>query len=220
MEYNELGRTGLTVSRVGFGGGGIGQVWGATTEAEAIGSVHRALELGGTFFDVAPGYGDGKAEEALRRQGIVAASKKASRETNQGLVDSYIHSGGRIGAIVEVNCETDFVARTDDFRALAHDLAMQVAAMSPRYIDVSDVPEGEQVVHVPYNESGVATLYSNEDGEFVDMAKACSAFSRELSKELETCVDLPNRCPFGQSLDTSRKSSHAIYCFVIGTIPI
>lgn len=65
MEYAQLGRTGLTVSRAGFGGGGIGQVWGATTEAEAIASVHRALDLGITFFDVAPSYGDGKAEEAL-----------------------------------------------------------------------------------------------------------------------------------------------------------
>jgi L-galactose dehydrogenase len=65
MEYTEFGRTGLTVSRAGFGGGGIGQVWGATTEMEAIRSVHRALDLGISFFDVAPGYGDGKAEEAL-----------------------------------------------------------------------------------------------------------------------------------------------------------
>ena len=65
MEYTQLGRTGLTVSRAGFGGGGIGQVWGPTTEEEAIRSVHRALELGITFFDVAPSYGDGKAEEAL-----------------------------------------------------------------------------------------------------------------------------------------------------------
>ncbi len=65
MEYTQLGRTGLTVSRAGFGGGGIGQVWGPTDEAEAIASVHRALDLGITFFDVAPSYGDGKAEEAL-----------------------------------------------------------------------------------------------------------------------------------------------------------
>ena len=65
MEYAQLGRTGLTVSRAGFGGGGIGQVWGPTNEQEAIASVHRALDLGITFFDVAPSYGDGKAEEAL-----------------------------------------------------------------------------------------------------------------------------------------------------------
>jgi elongation factor Ts len=60
------------------------------------------------------------------------------------LVESYIHSGGRIGAIVEANCETDFVARTDDFKALAHNLAMQVAAMAPKYVDVSDIPDGDQ----------------------------------------------------------------------------
>ena len=81
MEYAQLGRTGLTVSRAGFGGGGIGQVWGTTTEAEAIASVHRALELGITFFDVAPSYGDGKAEEALgkalegRTEQVVVATK-------------------------------------------------------------------------------------------------------------------------------------------------
>ena len=81
MEYSILGRTGLRVSRAGFGGGGIGQVWGATTEAEAIRSVHRALDLGITFFDVAPAYGDGKAEEALgkalqgRAEPVIIATK-------------------------------------------------------------------------------------------------------------------------------------------------
>lgn len=81
MEYSILGRTGLQVSRAGFGGGGIGQVWGATTEAEAIRSVHRALDQGITFFDVAPSYGDGKAEEALgkalegRGEDVVVATK-------------------------------------------------------------------------------------------------------------------------------------------------
>ena len=81
MEYTQLGRTGLTVSRAGFGGGGIGQVWGPTDEQEAIAAVHRALELGVTFFDVAPSYGDGKAEEALgkalegRAESVVIATK-------------------------------------------------------------------------------------------------------------------------------------------------
>ena len=81
MEYTRLGRTGLTVSRAGFGGGGIGQVWGPTDEQEAIAAVHRALELGVTFFDVAPSYGDGKAEEALgkalegRAESVVIATK-------------------------------------------------------------------------------------------------------------------------------------------------
>jgi elongation factor Ts len=86
-----------------------------------------------------------KAEEILREQGTASAAKKASRATNQGVVESYIHSGGRIGAIVEVNCETDFVARTPDFKELAHDLAMQVAAMSPLYVDDSEIPDGDEV---------------------------------------------------------------------------
>jgi elongation factor Ts len=84
-----------------------------------------------------------KAEEILREKGMASAMKKSSRATNQGLVESYIHSGGRIGAIVEANCETDFVARTDDFKSLAHDIAMQVAAMDPKYVDAADIPEGE-----------------------------------------------------------------------------
>ena len=86
-----------------------------------------------------------RAQELLREQGIASAAKKVSRETKEGLVEAYIHSGGRVGAIVEVNCETDFVARTDDFKSLAHDVAMQVAAMSPQYLDSADIPEGETV---------------------------------------------------------------------------
>lgn len=86
-----------------------------------------------------------RAQEILREKGIASAAKKSDRETDQGLVESYIHSGGRVGAMVEVNCETDFVARTDDFKALAHDIAMQIAAMNPTYVDESDIPEGEEI---------------------------------------------------------------------------
>jgi len=86
-----------------------------------------------------------KAEVILKALGVASAEKKASRATNQGLVESYVHSGGRIAAIVEVNCETDFVARTEEFKSLAHDLAMQVAAMSPQYVDSADIPEDEEV---------------------------------------------------------------------------
>ena len=75
-----------------------------------------------------------KAAEFLKEQGLAKAEKKAERTARQGLVDSYIHAGGRIGSMVEVNCETDFVARTDDFKRLAHDIAMQVAATNPRVI--------------------------------------------------------------------------------------
>ena len=78
-----------------------------------------------------------KAQQILRDQGLEVAAKKASRTADQGVVEAYIHSGGRIGAIVELNCETDFVARTEGFRNLAHDLAMQVAAMNPSSVSLA-----------------------------------------------------------------------------------
>ncbi|MGD9763374.1 MAG: translation elongation factor Ts [Candidatus Binatia bacterium] len=87
---------------------------------------------------------DGDLEKAivyLREKGLAAAAKRAGRTAADGLVDAYIHAGGKIGVLIEVNCETDFVARTDDFRALVRDLAMQVAAANPRYVRREDVPE-------------------------------------------------------------------------------
>lgn len=86
-----------------------------------------------------------KAAEDLRKKGFAQAAKRVGRATNQGIVESYIHTGGRVGALVELGCETDFVARTPEFKELAHDLAMQVAAMSPSYIDESEVKDGESV---------------------------------------------------------------------------
>ena len=81
-----------------------------------------------------------KAIDLLKQQGLAKAEKKSGRAASQGLIEPYIHGAGRIGSIVEVNCETDFVARTPDFRELAHDLAMQVAATSPRYVSVEEMP--------------------------------------------------------------------------------
>lgn len=80
-----------------------------------------------------------KALAAMRKKGLTRAEKKGEREARQGLVDSYVH-GGRIGVLVEVNCETDFVARTDDFKALVHDVAMHIAAAAPEYISIDNVP--------------------------------------------------------------------------------
>ena len=84
-----------------------------------------------------------KAVELLRQKGLSIAAKKSSRDTLEGVVDCYIHAGSRVGAIVELNCETDFVARTPEFKELAHNLAMQVAAMSPLYVDGEAAPEDE-----------------------------------------------------------------------------
>ncbi len=81
-----------------------------------------------------------KAIELLREKGLAAAAKKAGRIAAEGVVDSYIHMGGRIGVLVEVNCETDFVAKTEEFRNLVHDVALQVAAANPTYVNPEDVP--------------------------------------------------------------------------------
>lgn len=80
-----------------------------------------------------------KALEALRKKGLTKAEKKGDRETREGIIDSYVHSG-RIGVVVEVNCETDFVARLPEFKEFAHQIAMQIAAMSPVYPTIEDVP--------------------------------------------------------------------------------
>jgi elongation factor Ts len=86
-----------------------------------------------------------KALEILKEKGLLKARKKAERTTAQGLVEAYVHTGERIGAMVEVNCETDFVARTDEFRELAHNLAMQVAALAPQFITEEEIPAGVDV---------------------------------------------------------------------------
>jgi elongation factor Ts len=87
------------------------------------------------------GNGDiAEAEVILRKRGISMAGKKAGRVTRQGLIGTYIHAGGQLGVMVEVNCESDFVARTDDFKELVHDVAMHVAAADPRYLRREDVP--------------------------------------------------------------------------------
>ena len=82
-----------------------------------------------------------QATEYLRKKGAAVAAKRADREANQGVVEAYIHAGGRIGAMVELNCETDFVAKTDEFKQLAHDIAMQIAAMTPLFVGKEDVDQ-------------------------------------------------------------------------------
>lgn len=87
---------------------------------------------------------EGSIEDAvdyLRKKGLQAAEKRSSRATREGVVHSYIHGGGRLGVLVEVNCETDFVARTDDFQELCKDLGMQIAASNPKYVSMEQVPQ-------------------------------------------------------------------------------
>ena len=93
----------------------------------------RALEEAGGDIEA--------ATTALRTKGLADAAKRAGRAVNEGLVDSYIHAGGRVGVLVEVNCETDFVARTDRFRELVHEVALHIAALKPRFVSIDEVPE-------------------------------------------------------------------------------
>lgn len=84
-----------------------------------------------------------KATALLREKGLAAAARKSSREALEGLISSYIHTGGRVGVLIEVNCETDFVARTDEFQRLVRDLAVQVAGLAPLYVDAEGIPPAD-----------------------------------------------------------------------------
>ncbi len=102
------------------------------TGAGVIDCKKALLEAAGSFE---------KAVEILNQRGLALAQKKADREAVNGLIEAYVHQGGKIAALVEVNCETDFVARTDEFKELAHNLALQIAAMSPQFISPEDMPQ-------------------------------------------------------------------------------
>jgi len=82
-----------------------------------------------------------EAVKILRKKGMATADKKSSREANEGMIDSYIHPGSKVGVLIEVNCETDFVARNDDFKTFVHDVAMHIAAASPAWVSRQDIPE-------------------------------------------------------------------------------
>jgi elongation factor Ts len=84
-----------------------------------------------------------KAIQALREKGVASATKRVGKDTNEGIIETYLHTGGRVGAMVELGCETDFVARTEEFRKLAHDICMQVAAMGPVYVEADEIEEGD-----------------------------------------------------------------------------
>jgi elongation factor Ts len=105
-----------------------------------------------------------KARKAIEAQGLLRAEKRADREASQGVIESYIHQS-RIGAMVELNCETDFVGRTDDFRALARNIAQQVASMDPKYLTAAEIPDSEgapasqlALLEQPYIRDGSKTI--------------------------------------------------------------
>ena len=115
-----------------------------TITAEQVKSLREKTGAGIMECKAALTEAGGNVEEAttlLRKRGLAQAARKAGRSTGQGFVGSYIHTGGQVGVLVEVNCESDFVARTDDFRTLAKELAMHIAAASPQFVRREDVPE-------------------------------------------------------------------------------
>jgi elongation factor Ts len=111
----------------------------------------KALEQANGDFD--------KAVDHLREKGLATAAKRADREANQGVVELYSHGGGRVGVMVEVNCETDFVARSEAFRKFAHEVALQIAASAPRYVRADQIPEIE-IEH----EREIARVRGREEG--------------------------------------------------------
>ena len=106
-----------------------------------------------------------KALEALRKKGVTKAEKKGDREAREGLIDSYVH-GGRIGVVVEVNCETDFVARTDGFKLFVHNIALQVASMAPLYVSEADIPAAE--IERVRNEAKERSLAEGKPANMID----------------------------------------------------
>ncbi len=118
-----------------------------------------------------------KAKQILRERGIAAAAKRQDRETSNGVVDAYIHAGGRVGVLVEVNCETDFVARTDEFRRFVHEVALHIAALRPRYVSVDDVPEEERAAE--------RAIYEEQAKDVPEHARA-KAVEGKLAKHLRS----------------------------------
>jgi elongation factor Ts len=101
-----------------------------------------------------------KAVDLLREKGVATAAKRADRTASQGVVELYSHGDGRVGVIVEVNCETDFVARSEDFRKLAHEIALQIAAAAPQYVKESEIP-----AEVLEHEAEIARARAKEEGK-------------------------------------------------------
>jgi elongation factor Ts len=119
-----------------------------------------------------------KAVDWLREKGMATAAKRADREASQGVVELYSHGGGRVGVMVEVNCETDFVARSEKFRELAHELALQIAASAPRYIKVEEIP-----AEVLEHEAEIARARVKEEGKPDNVAEKIVAGRLEKFKD-------------------------------------
>ena len=132
-----------------------------------------------------------KAVDWLREKGMATAAKRADREASQGVVELYSHGGGRVGVMVEVNCETDFVARSDKFRELAHELALQIAASAPRYLKAEDIP-----ADVMEHEAEIARARAKEEANLKTLQKRSC---RDASKNSKMRPSFHDRYTFAMS---------------------
>ncbi len=160
--------------------------------AAGILDCRKALEVAEGDFD--------KAVDYLREKGLAKAAKRVDREAKDGLVVSYIHGGGRIGVLLEVNCETDFVARTDEFKEMVNDIALQIAAMAPQYVKREDIPASvieheKQLYHAQALEEGKpeAVVDRIVDGRmdkfFKDICLLEQVFIRDDGKDRPRTID-------------------------------
>lgn len=155
-----------------------------------------------------------KAIELLRERGLAAAAKKSGRIAAEGLVDSYIHFGGKIGVLVEVNCETDFVAKTDDFKSFVRDIAMHIAAANPQYLSRDDVPQAvvdkeSEILRVQTLNEGKPEKIADKivDGRiskfFKEVCLLEQAYVRDPDKTVQDVV-MENIAKFGENINIRR----------------
>jgi elongation factor Ts len=155
----------------------------------------------------------------LREKGLAAAAKKANREALEGLISSYIHTGGRVGVLIEVNCETDFVARTDEFQRLVRDLAVQVAGLSPLYVDEEGIPAADLEAKKADLLSDDATLKKPEniraqivDGQLKKWIAQVCLYDQPFRDEERTVRDLINEriATIGENIRVRRFTRYAL----------
>ncbi|MFP4465857.1 MAG: translation elongation factor Ts [Candidatus Goldiibacteriota bacterium] len=161
-----------------------------------------------------------KAVEWLREKGIAGASKKSARTAKEGLIYSYIHSGGKVGVLVEVNCETDFVARTEDFQNLCKEISMQIAAMSPLYVTRNEVPEDliekekkifmEQMKDSGKPENVLEKIVEGKIGKFFqEICLYEQAYVKEDKKNIEEMIK-ENIATIGENIVVKRFARYAL----------
>ncbi len=142
---------------------------------------------------------EGDMEEAiklLRKKGMASADKKSSRTANEGIVDYYIHPGAKVGVLIEVNCETDFVARNEEFKAFVHDVAMHIAAASPAWVSRDDIPEETknaelEIYSAQAKQSGKpdAVVAKIAEGKLAKWYSTVALLEQEFVKDSEKTID-------------------------------